>query len=166
LSLASVVGVSAGGAGIGLLILYVDWPFPDDTATFTGSDAYGLWVSLICLDIAVWALLLFPILDSLRALSGHWRGNALGVFTSLGVYSVLLVAFVVATSLLLGLPNEIPYLRVKLLMFGLVGSIVSVVAAAGILLVHAALSDRSLAHSTGGHQPMRAFCNFELICND
>src|ERR1051325_9118705 len=95
LTLTSVVCISASGAAIGLLIIYIDWPFPNDAATFTGSDAYKLWVSLICLDMAIWALLLLPIGDSLRLLTKYWRGNIRVVCTSLGVYSVLLVGFVV-----------------------------------------------------------------------
>jgi hypothetical protein len=144
LSLTSAVVVSLTGGAIGLLIIYIDSPFPADATTFTDTDAYRLWVGLICLDMAVWALLLLPIGAALRSLARYWYGNTGTVITSLSVYSSLLIGFVVVTSLLLGLPNELPHLRAKVLAFGLVGALVSIAAAAAILLVHAALNCQGL----------------------
>src|SRR6266508_2351301 len=135
-----LIALVAAAAGVG--VLYVDWPFPETDRGFTTTGPYFLWISLLCAGAAQWAIALFPVVASLRALWRFGENRRRRVAVSTRGIAVMWYA-VSATSVLirrsLRYKIQFPNFDAKLAVFNSVGGAVAICALLGMVLVHAGL---------------------------
>jgi hypothetical protein len=135
-----LIALLAAAAGAG--VLYVDWPFPKNDRGFTTTGPYFLWISLLCAGAALWAIALFPLVASLRALwrfgENRWRRVAVST-SAIAVMWFAVSAASVLTRRSLGYKISFDYVNAKLAVFNSVGGAVAICALLGMVLVHAGL---------------------------
>jgi hypothetical protein len=138
---AAVLLIAFVAAAAGAGVLYVDWPFPETARGFTTTGAYFLWISLLCAGAALWAIALFPVVASLRALwrfgENRWRRVAVSTSAIAVMWFVVGAASVLARTSRYKVP--FPYVGAKLAVFVSVGGALAICALLGMILVHAGL---------------------------
>jgi hypothetical protein len=162
-SAARIILFAVVGAAVGFAIFYVDWPFGPKASPFTATGQYRLWILIICAQTALWGAAAIPIWASIRAYSAQWPGHKREIATAVGLLALLVLGFVVVAAVRSGLRLDypLPHHRWKFGVISVLGSIVALAGAAGIVLVHSALGSvptrgRSEADQIGDFLRIRA----------
>jgi hypothetical protein len=153
-SAARIILFAVAGAVVGFAIFYVDWPFGAEASPFTATGQYRLWVLIICAQTALWGAASIPIWASIRAYSAHWPGHKREIATAVGLLALLVLGFVIVSALRSGLRLDypLPHHRWKVGLISVLGSIVALAGAVGVVLVHSALGSVPTRGRSGADQ--------------
>jgi hypothetical protein len=141
---ASIGFFALAGALLAFVILYADYPYPNDRATraFTKSGPYFLWVVLLCAQVALWFALLPTLAQTISSLREQWTRARRQAFGVAAVVFLLVVLPVFIGGNLHGAPvYPLPGRTVKLTLITMIGVCVALVGAVGIAFVSAAATD-------------------------
>jgi hypothetical protein len=153
----SIVLVALVGGSLPLAIIYWGYwtrSFPPGVRPFIATGQFHLWLFLLAAQAALWALALIPLTTSLRALWRFGRGQWYRIAASTTMLAAcLVVVSVVSASSTAERRYPLPSHQLKLTIIVLIGSMVALVGAVTMALVHSAL--RGLAQTDLGTERAR-----------